>query len=242
MGQGAKLLADEIKNGKLHLNVGKDLGDMMARLHSLTYGLNDYPARDMEANKKHVAFIIDFRLRGCREVFPDKARELVEKSRSKKTSIIYGDWAPKNIFVANNRIRLVDFENVCRFDPAFDIGYALAHWLLELTGSNLRNMVKFVQEFEKGYLNRWPRDKKSQVMEIFRRATKYTGAMMLHRFAGEKNTNRVEVYATKAESLIKISNVLLSGKNSRLSEEMENLRPVLIPDRFDNGGDERFGT
>ncbi len=133
VGENAFLLADEIKNGRGHFEIGADLGKMMAELHYPTYNINKYPVRDKNTNQEHVDFIFDFRLRGAREVAKKDIDKLFEESKAVKTSMIYGDWASKNVFVADNKVRLVDFENFVRFDPAFDIGYALAHWVLDIS-------------------------------------------------------------------------------------------------------------
>ena len=61
VGEGAKLLVSEIKGGNLHLEVGEDLGNMMAMLHYPTYGKeHDYPVRGEDANEEHIKFIFVF--------------------------------------------------------------------------------------------------------------------------------------------------------------------------------------
>lgn len=107
VGKGAVLLAEEIKKGNLHLEVSKDLGKVMTRLHSPTFDKGDYPVRDKKANQYHLAFILNFRLRGSREVLPKETDALFKSSLKSKTSIIYGDWASKNVFVVG-KIRVVN--------------------------------------------------------------------------------------------------------------------------------------
>lgn len=222
VGKGAKLLAPEIKKGRLHLEIGPDLGLMMAQLHSPTFSKNDYPVRDQKANQEHIDFIFDFRLRGARETLLQETEKLFQKSLKTKTSIIYGDWATKNIFVTkDNKVRLVDFENLVRFDPAFDLGYALAHWVLDITPENRPALTKFFQSFENLYQNTWQTPNQAATQQILKRAANYIGAMILHRLAGVKNTNRMEEYLAQEIPLIKIAKQFLQRDFSSPSAGLE---------------------
>lgn len=222
IGKEAVLLADEIKKGKLHFEIGSDLGTMMAQLHSPTFYQNNYPVRDKQANNKHVEFIFDFRLRGAREIIPIETQQMFKESKQAKSSMIYGDWASKNVFVVGNKIKLVDFENLVRFDPAFDIGYALAHWVLDISKENQTEMIKFFQDFEKTYVDGW--ETTEEVIAILKRATKYIGAMMLHRLAGVKNTNRMEEYLNKDVPLIEIAKQIVFAQFSIPSTAIGNIK------------------
>lgn len=223
VGSGTKLLAEEIEKGKLHLSVAKDLGKSMAQLHFPTYSKNNYPVRGKKANHKHIDFIFDFRLRGSKETMPKETEKLFKQSLRSKTSIIYGDWASKNMFVAGKNIRIVDFENLVRFDPAFDIGYALAHWLLELNKKNKIEILRLLKDFETSYSNEWKVANKKCLGEIMRRASKYTGAMMLHRLAGVKNTNRRDEYLKRDVDLIKVAKHFLQGNFGSPSAALKRL-------------------
>jgi 5-methylthioribose kinase len=223
VGEGAVLLANEIKNGNLHFEIGTDLGKMMAELHAPTYDTNDYPVRDEKENKEHVEFIFDFRLRGARQEAPEETNKLFEESEKVKTSMIYGDWASKNVFVARNKVRLVDFENLVRYDPAFDIGYALAHWVLDISKENIKDMIEFFEDFERAYCSDWDDKYLESLSPILERSAKYTGAMMLHRLAGVKNTNRMEEYLNRDIDLIKLAKDILGNTHKSPSDALKSL-------------------
>ncbi len=56
-------------------------------------------------------------------------RDLVDQTRTRKITLTHGDYSPKNILVRNKRLILLDHEVIHWGDPAFDLGFALAHFL-----------------------------------------------------------------------------------------------------------------
>lgn len=55
--------------------------------------------------------------------------KLIETTRARKLTLVHGDYSPKNILIQNNRLILLDHEVIHFGDPAFDIGFSLAHFL-----------------------------------------------------------------------------------------------------------------
>ena len=54
---------------------------------------------------------------------------LVERTRATSTSLVHGDFSPKNILVHSGRLVLLDHEVIHWGDPGFDVGFAMAHFL-----------------------------------------------------------------------------------------------------------------
>jgi 5-methylthioribose kinase len=54
---------------------------------------------------------------------------LVEETRSRRLTLVHGDYSPKNILVHDGRLVLLDHEVIHFGDPAFDIGFSMAHLL-----------------------------------------------------------------------------------------------------------------
>lgn len=56
-------------------------------------------------------------------------RALVEETRSRRETLVHGDYSPKNVLVREGRFVLLDHEVIHFGDPAFDLGFSLTHFL-----------------------------------------------------------------------------------------------------------------
>ena len=56
-------------------------------------------------------------------------RALVEETRSRRETLVHGDYSPKNVLVREGRLVLLDHEVIHFGDPAFDLGFSLTHFL-----------------------------------------------------------------------------------------------------------------
>jgi 5-methylthioribose kinase len=52
---------------------------------------------------------------------------LVEETRQHQRTLVHGDYSPKNILIAQNKMMLLDYEVIHWGDPAFDIGFGMTH-------------------------------------------------------------------------------------------------------------------
>ena len=55
--------------------------------------------------------------------------ELVAATRQRRHALVHGDYSPKNILVYEGQLVLLDHEVIHWGDPAFDVGFATAHFL-----------------------------------------------------------------------------------------------------------------
>lgn len=54
---------------------------------------------------------------------------LAHETLQHKDSLVHGDFSPKNTLIYQNKLILLDYEVVHFGDPAFDVGFALTHFL-----------------------------------------------------------------------------------------------------------------
>ncbi len=62
---------------------------------------------------------------GAAEFLNTLARETLQQ----KHSVVHGDFSPKNTLIYDGKLILLDYEVVHFGDPAFDVGFALTHFL-----------------------------------------------------------------------------------------------------------------
>lgn len=58
----------------------------------------------------------------------DFYKHLISDTRARRLTLVHGDYSPKNILVRSNRLILLDHEVIHFGDPAFDVGFSLAHF------------------------------------------------------------------------------------------------------------------
>jgi hypothetical protein len=95
-------------------------------------------------------------------LYPDFAEKIsnlfsliLDKERSldsKCFGLIHGDYNPNNIFVDGNDITVIDFEQSCIFDPAFDLGYFIAKLI---SAKRKYNLPLDVDDLEKRFLDKY---------------------------------------------------------------------------------------
>lgn len=56
-------------------------------------------------------------------------RDLIDATRSRRLALVHGDYSPKNVLVHDGRLVMLDHEVIHYGDPAFDLGFALTHFL-----------------------------------------------------------------------------------------------------------------
>jgi thiamine kinase-like enzyme len=54
---------------------------------------------------------------------------LIEQTRACRTSLVHGDFSPKNVLLRQNQLTLLDYEVAHWGDPAFDVGFSLTHFI-----------------------------------------------------------------------------------------------------------------
>ncbi len=54
---------------------------------------------------------------------------LIDDCRTRRLTLVHGDYSPKNILIHDGRLVLLDHEVIHFGDPAFDLGFAMTHLL-----------------------------------------------------------------------------------------------------------------
>ena len=142
--------------------------------------------------------------------------ELVEETRYSKVALAHGDFSPKNLLVAADRLILLDHEVIHFGDPAFDVGFLLAHLLSkahhlsERRGELIAGSLLFVEHY-RAVLG--PVEGNEQAEQ---RVIRHTLACLLARVAGRSTLEYLDT-----EELARQRDLVLDLMGSRLPEISE---------------------
>jgi aminoglycoside phosphotransferase (APT) family kinase protein len=75
---------------------------------------------------------------------------LVADTRAARLTLVHGDYSPKNVLVHRDLLVLLDHEVAHFGDPAFDIGFSMAHFL-----SKAHHLPRWRERFRKAALLYW---------------------------------------------------------------------------------------
>jgi 5-methylthioribose kinase len=82
-------------------------------------------------------------------------RALSEETKRHKLCLVHGDFSPKNALLYRSKLVLLDYEVVHYGDPAFDVGFALTHFLSKANHMRTKraHLVSAAERFWRVYLN-----------------------------------------------------------------------------------------
>jgi aminoglycoside phosphotransferase (APT) family kinase protein len=130
---GAVMWKSLLMDGVIDPGIGLRLAAALAKVHNAA-------AADPEAwatfadPKIFIDLRIDPYLRATAARHPDLA-PLIEREIGRllehRQTLVHGDFSPKNILVAGERLFILDFEVAHMGDPSFDLGFLTNHFLLK---------------------------------------------------------------------------------------------------------------
>ena len=120
--------------GDLHIEHFRRFGELLAALH----GNSASRAAELRPLFQDRTFFETLRIEpyyrytsqqpGARGA-ADFLRLLIDETLATTVSMVHGDFSPKNVLLHQDRMVLLDHEVAHFGDPAFDIGFAMAHFL-----------------------------------------------------------------------------------------------------------------
>ena len=109
-------------------------------------------------------------------------RELITDTRCNSSTLVHGDYSPKNILIHQNQMTLVDHEVMHFGDGTFDIGFSMTHFLSKANhvAGHRAAFINASHFYWDTYRNHFAVDKQWE-----QRAVRHTIACMLARVEGK---------------------------------------------------------
>ncbi|MEP7245898.1 MAG: phosphotransferase, partial [Gammaproteobacteria bacterium] len=123
----------ELMAGRISAELGKEVGDILARMHAGT-ATDPALAQRFANDATFFALRLDPYLLESARQHPDLAQrlaEIVRATQSHPFALVHGDVSPKNILLGSRGAVLLDAECAWYGDPAFDLAFLLNHTLLK---------------------------------------------------------------------------------------------------------------
>ena len=228
---GGEFFIDLFKQERLKASDAKMCAEMFGKLHRRTYGMKEH---NFGENDEWYIFLTDFVFReydliGFKKFFNEKdVDKILDESVNATQSFCHVDPYLKNIYFHKDKMRIVDFEQATKWDPAYDIGSFLTPWAIVLLSDNSKlkeECRKFITDFIEIYQSILIENgvSKDDLPEIIYRALRYTATTILHHTWGSGNSDFMMSYKDKVK--IEIIN-LLENRKSSFTQEIRKLYGV----------------
>jgi len=114
----------------------------------------------------------------------DFLHRVIEDTRLRRQALVHGDYSPKNVLLYDNRLFILDYEVIHFGDPAFDIGFSMAHFLSKAhyRQAHQRSFIEMALTYWGTYSDAISKRFLSQSLEIY--AVRHTLACLLARVSG----------------------------------------------------------
>lgn len=123
----------ELLAGRFDPAIASAAGTLLGTLHRTTWAQPEVISR-LEDRRYFDALRLDPYYRHIARQQPDAAADfesLIDELAAHPRCLVHADFSPKNLLVAADGLLLVDFETGHYGDPAFDLGFFLAHLVLK---------------------------------------------------------------------------------------------------------------
>lgn len=226
VGAGGKLLIEEFGKGKIHPELGGFFGRLFGTLHGTTYGQKiDYCSSEKWRRQLYNFFDKHLGIGIRKFVSAKKVNLFYAKAKKATPAMIWADPVYRNIFVKKNgKVSMVDFDLAIAYDPAFDVGIFLAHWVwMGLKNKKLNiQSGKFIRDYWHAYLKQLkknPKIDRTKLREIKERAMKWLGIYLVSRTDG-KSGSYFKQWPKWEKKLRELGIDLFMGNSSKEAEQL----------------------
>ena len=145
-------------------------------------------------------------------------RKLINELEGDKTTIVHGDFSPKNIMVSmNDQVYILDFEVTHVGNPVFDLAFLIAHLLCKFFRAEDNLQVKLLTNTASAFVKEY-----EKLRPISASVTKHAALVALARVEGKSPVNYLNDGAK--EKLQRHTKKLLSSNDVISVEQLFEIR------------------
>lgn len=209
---GSTVWKSDLLAGVINPDVGASLGKTLATWHNYGEVTASAKIKFME-DKLFDQLRIDpfYRFVAAKNPQIEVAiRRLINELEGDKTTIVHGDFSPKNIMVSmDDQIYILDFEVTHVGNPVFDLAFLIAHLLCKFFRSEDRLQAKLLSNTANTFTTEY-----AKLRSISPSVAKHTALIALARVEGKSPVNYLDqVQQKKLQSFTKA----ILADNSKLS-------------------------
>lgn len=130
---GARMWKNLLLRGSIDFSIALRIASALAKVHNAAAADQD-AWRTFADQKIFIELRIDPYLRRTATRHPSLKKRIdheVERLLENRQTLVHGDYSPKNVLVADDRLFILDFEVAHIGDPSFDLAFLTNHFLLK---------------------------------------------------------------------------------------------------------------
>lgn len=200
-------LKEMLLKGKMETNYFQQLGNLLGRIHSGGQQMQ----LEIEAAFQEYSFFESLRLEPYYLFTAQKLSEaslfmhdLCQATRTRRYTLVHGDYSPKNILVHQGQLILLDYEVAHFGDGTFDVGFVLTHLL-----SKANHLPKYRSALILGAIDFWAnymeKVQKTWTAEKESGAVAHTIACLLARVHGQSPLEYLSQSQKKSQTQLALS-------------------------------------
>lgn len=218
---GSTVWKSDLLAGVINPDVAGVLGKTLAQWHN--FGETDKEARlQFMEDSLFEQLRIDpfYRFVAAKNVqLKPEINKLIDELEGDKTTIVHGDFSPKNIMVGmDEQVYILDFEVTHVGNPVFDLAFLLAHLLCKLFRTDEALEEKLLIASAEGFVSAY-----AGVREISQSLSLHTALIALARVEGKSPVNYLN--EGKQNQLVKYTKGILgAGKEISINQLFEEAK------------------
>ena len=217
---GSTVWKSDLLAGVINPDVGATLGKTLATWHNYADGNAQVKIKFMEDSLFEQLRIDPFyRFVAARNPQIEVGiRKLINELEGDKTTIVHGDFSPKNIMVSmNDQVYILDFEVTHVGNPVFDLAFLIAHLLCKFFRAEDHLQVKLLTNTASAFVKEY-----EKLRPISASVTKHAALVALARVEGKSPVNYLNDGAK--EKLQRHTKKLLSSNDVISVEQLFEIR------------------